>query len=182
MNDWTGCAHIVIGPDFEKKVEEAELAPYPREKFGGILLDKVARVSAISSKATDANFNNEENWHRLLSDESVAERQNTFWDGCRTEPEDEPWIEIELDRIWQIAGVQIDVFRNRHWAGHPRIRVSEDRKRWNEVFMDNRELGRFVADFSQRNVKGRYIRVLREPGYRKDRFALSKVLIYGKDR
>ena len=181
--NWGGCVHLVIGPDLEKKAQDAELAPYPRERFGGYLLDQEIRVSGISSDEKDGSFNNEENFKLMLSDASVVEKlfvEKKWWSGCRTREEDAPWIELELTKPRQIMGIQVDVFNRRNWCRPLRIWMSNDLKRWVEIYREDRELGRFVADFTKKTVKGKYIRVGREPGQQRHRLTLDKILIYGK--
>ena len=41
-------------------------------------------------------------------------------------------------------------------------------------------LQRFRFDLRGKNIKAKYIRIGREPGFMKDWFFLNKVLIYGK--
>ena len=100
--------------------------------------------------------------------------------GCHTQHEDSPWIQIELDQKRTISGIQVDVLRWTKFARHLRIWRSDDGKKWIEIAKEDRELHRYRFDLTRRNVKTKYLRVGREPGFINEWFSLNKVLIYGK--
>ena len=79
-----------------------------------------------------------------------------------------------------ITGVQIDVFRSQMHTEHLRIWTSEDGKNWSEVAKDDVVRSRYKFDLSGKDVKAKYIRIGREPGFKPDWFAVNKILVYGK--
>ena len=50
------------------------------------------------------------------------------------------------------------------------------------VAQEDRELQRYRFDLRNKNIKAKFIRIGREPGFNEDYFALNKVLIYGKKK
>lgn len=176
-------SHIVVGPDLLSNLKKKEVAPYSETDFGGTFLGDYAKVTDMSSMHEPQWRNTPERHKLLLSRESVIEREmdkNEDLRGCHTQREDSPWVQIELDQKRIIAGIQVDVMRWIHFARHLRIWMSDDGKKWVEIAKEDRELHRYRFDLTRKNVKTKYLRVGREPGFINEWFALNKVLIYGK--
>ena len=100
--------------------------------------------------------------------------------GVLTEREDSPWVQIELDSIRSISGIQIELFRFTEHTRHLRVWVSDGSKEMRLVAKEDRLLRRYRFDLRGKNVKAKYIRIGREPGFVNDNLSLNKVLIYGK--
>ena len=66
------------------------------------------------------------------------------------------------------------------YSEHLRIWTSEDGEKWHEVAKDDVIRSRYKFDLRGKNVKAKYIRVGREPGFKKDFFSVNKILVYGK--
>ena len=176
-------SHIVVGPDLLADFKKKEVAPYPETDFGGTFLGDCAKVTDMSSMYEPQRRNTPERHKLLLSRESVIEREmdkNEDLRGCHTQHEKDPWVQIELDQKRVIAGIQVDVIRSVHFARHLRIWMSDDGKKWIEIAKEDRELHRYRFDLTRKNVKTKYLRVGREPGFINEWFTLNKVLIYGK--
>lgn len=175
-------AHIVIGPDLISELQKKEDADYPGEDFGGVFLGGKAKVVDVST-GRSRPFNSPQGWDRLLSRENVIVREKDYdedWRGCHTDNELTPWVQIELDSCRTITGLQIESFRHWHLARHLRVWVSDGSKEMRLVAQEDRQLQRFRFDLRGKNIKAKYIRIGREPGFMKDWFSLNKVLIYGK--
>lgn len=175
-------AYVVVAPDFVTERKRREEANYPEHDFGGKFLGDVAKVAALSSRS-HGEFNGESNYRRLLSRENVVVREKD--EGVDTRNvhvgwEDNPWVKIELDRVHEITGFQIETFENLRRAKHLRVSVSEDGEEWKEVCAQNRELQRYRFDLREKRVKAKYIKVHRQPYFIYEFFHLSKILIYGK--
>ena len=89
-------------------------------------------------------------------------------------------MQIELEEPTELAGIQVDIFRGLICARHLRIWVSDGGKEMKEVASEYRQLYRYRFDLRNKNIKAKYIRIGREPGFLDEPFALNKVLIYGK--
>ena len=87
---------------------------------------------------------------------------------------------IELDAARTITGLQIDVFKDWWVVRHLCVWISDGSKEMRLVAKEDRERQRYRFDFQGKNIKAKYIRIGREPGFKKDWFFLHKVLIYGK--
>lgn len=177
-----GIAHIVIGPDLISELQKREEADYPVEDFDGVFLGDYAKVVDISSGRSRVQ-NSPEGWKRLLSRENVIVREKDECEdmrACHTDKEENPWVMIELDAARSITGLQIDVFKGWWVVRHLCVWVSDGGKEMRLVAKEDRERQRYRFDFQGRNIKAKYIRIGREPGFKKDWFFLHKVLIYGK--
>ena len=179
-------AHIVIGPDVLTENKKAENEPHPMEAFGGRFVGDRAKVSGMSS--TGAEWaNTPERQKLLLSRENtiVKERvQNEDWRCCLSAWEDDsPWIQIELDKPMILAGIEVDAYRDNQGTRHLRIWASDGGKEMWPIAKEDRQLSRYRFDLQGKNIKAKYIRVGREPGFMNDRaFGLNKILIYCKER
>ena len=181
MHD-TSFAHIVIAPDILADLKRSEEADYPLEDFGGTFLGDKAKVVDVSSGHARGQ-NSLQRWQLLLSRENVIVREKDYdedWRACHTDNETSPWVQIELDSLRTITGLQIESLRHWHLARHLRVWVSDGGKEMPLVAKEDRMLQRFRFDLQGKNIKAKYIRVGREPGFMKDWFSLNKVLIYGK--
>lgn len=175
-------AHIVIGPDLISELQKSEEADYPVEDLGGVFLGDHANVVDISSGRSRVQ-NSPQGWKRLLSRENVIVREKDECEdmrACHTDKEENPWVMIELDAARSITGLQIDVFKDWWVVRHLCVWVSDGGKEMRLVAKEDRERQRYRFDFQGRNIKAKYIRIGREPGFKKDWFFLHKVLIYGK--
>ena len=180
-------AHIVIAPalDVVERVRKEEESPYPHAAFGGELLSDLIKVTDISSRHPDerCGFNTPKRWALVVSDEPVIVPQikrGKDLRGCHTENEESPWVELSLESEMTITGIQVDVFRAQPHTEHLRIWTSEDGEKWHEVAKDDVIRSRYKFDLRGKNVKAKYIRVGREPGFKKDFFSVNKILVYGK--
>ena len=181
MHD-TSFAHIVIAPDILADLKRFEEADYPLEDFGGVFLGGKAKVVDVST-GHSWPFNSPQGWDRLLSRENVIVREKDYdedWRGCHTDKELTPWVQIELDPCRTITGLQIESFRLWHLARHLRVWVSDGSKEMRLVAQEDRQLQRYRFDLRGQDVKAKFIRIGREPGFTEDHFCLNKVLIYGK--
>jgi hypothetical protein len=174
-------AHIVIVPDIEPALKEKERADYPQEDFGGEFIGNMAKVYKVSSSISKDGMGTERAKKRMLTQENVRVPFHENKDracGVMTKEETAPWIQIELEKNMQIAGIQIESYM--HSCKEIRIWVSDDEKYWREAFKDERSIRLYRADFRKKIVKAKYIRIGREPGTNGSRFCLNKILIYGK--
>ena len=175
-------AHVVIGPDLLKERQQKEEGPYPEEDFGGNFVGDMAKVVDMSSTLSHP-ANSPERHKLLLSRENTIVRSRDNGEdlrGCHTRKEKSPWVQIELDAPVVLSGIQVDLFRDCHHARHLRIWVSDGGKEMKEIASEFRQLRRYRFDLRDRNIKAKYIRIGREPGFIDEYFALNKVLIYGK--
>ena len=175
-------AHIVIGPDLISALREKEETDYPVDDFGGVFLGDHAKVVDISSGRSWVH-NSLERWKLLLSRENVMVRHKDFgedWRGCHTDRENAPWVQIEMDSPRLITGLQIELFQLWHTIRHLRVWVSDGSKEMRLVAQEDRQLQRFRFDLQGKNIKAKFIRIGREPGFMENHFFLNKVLIYGK--
>ena len=177
-------AHIVIGPDLVSELKKKEEADYPAEDFGGVFLGDHAKVVDISS-GRSRKQNSPQRWARLLSRENVIVREEDDCEdlrGCHTHKEENPWVQIELDSVRTITGLQIDMFEGCDWGRmrHLRVWISDGGREMSLVAQEDRERQRFRFDLRGKNIKAKYIRIGREPGFMNHWFFLNKVLIYGK--
>ena len=175
-------AHIVIAPDVISDLKSKEAADYPLNDFGGVFLGKKAKVSGLSSNVGPVH-NSEERYKLLLSRENVIVREKDKFEdltSAYTTREDAPWVQIELGQVCTLTGLQVELFRNFHFARHLRVWVSAGGKEMPLVAKEDRQLQRYRFDLQGKNIKAKYIRIGREPGFMKECFCLNKVLIYGK--
>ena len=183
-------AHVVIAPDIdiEERVRNEEITPYPTNAFGGVLLSDRINVTNISSRNRDreaGHFNTAKRWALVISNEPVLVRERGGEDlrGCCTRKEKSPWVQLTLESAMTITGIQVDVFRSQGHTEHLRIWTSEDGEPpWREVAKDDVVRSRYKFDLRDKNVKAKYIRVGREKYFRKDYFAVNKILVYGKKK
>ena len=187
LRDNLAFAHIVIAPVLEvvERVRAEESSPYLHTAFGGVLLSDRIKDMCLSSTnmVGPVQFNTPERWALVVSNESVIVRERGGDDlrGCCTIEKDEsPWVQLTLESAMTITGVQIDVFRSQMHTEHLRIWTSEDGKNWSEVAKDDVVRSRYKFDLSGKDVKAKYIRIGREPGFKPDWFAVNKILVYGK--
>ena len=177
-----GITHIVIAPDLISELQKTEDADYPGEDFGGVFLGDHAKVVDISSGRSRVQ-NSPQGWKRLLSRENVIVREQDNYEdmrACHTDKEENPWVMIELDAARTITGLQIDVFKDWWVVRHLCVWISDGSKEMRLVAKEDRERQRYRFDFQGKKIKAKYIRIGREPGFKKDWFFLHKVLIYGK--
>lgn len=182
-DNWDTLAHIVIGPDVFTDLKKKEEADYPVEDFGGHFVGDHAKVSDMSSMEQPQKWNTPERHKLLLSRENVIVREKDKDEdlrACHTKREDAPWVQIELEKPTLLAGIQIDVLRAEHYVRHLRIWASDGGKELRLIASDNREHQRFRFDLNGKNIKAKFIRIGREPGFMNEYFNLNKVLIYGK--
>ena len=182
-DNWDTLAHIVIGPDVFTDLKKKEEADYPVEDFGGHFVGDHAKVSDMSSMEQPQKWNTPERHKLLLSRENVIVREKDKDEdlrACHTKREDAPWVQIELEKPTLLAGIQIDVLRAEHYVRHLRIWASDGGKELRLIASDNREHQRFRFDLNGKNIKAKFIRIGREPGFLNEYFNLNKVLIYGK--
>jgi len=94
--------------------------------------------------------------------------------GFFTGKEDAPWIQLNLNKRYQVTGLQIDALPNWMYnvARHIRVWTSEDGKTWREVAAENQRKHRYRFDLQRKNVTAKFIRIGREPGFMKD-FSVS---------
>ena len=170
-------AHIVIGPDYGGACRLREDSLYSNEAYGGVFLGDRCKILELSSADTGDELNNSER-HAALIDRSPAKFDDHI--NFRTKEEPSPWIDLELDKPYQLSGIRVEIIEWEHIAYPLRIWASIDRKKWIEIGADDRKLKRFEFDVSAKKIQARYIRVGRERGVKNDNFGLSKVLIYGK--
>jgi len=180
---FVGVAHVVIAPDVLKSLKERELEPYPQNDFGGVYIgDKVTRADQSSKRDGDRR-NSEKQFKRMVSRENVIvakfeKREETA--GFMTEHEDSPWIMLDLGKSQLIAGMVIDGYER--GTSHLCVWVSDDGKHEKLVDKESLQCERYRIDLQKKNVKGRYIRIGREPKIEKNWFFLDKVVIYGKEK
>ena len=179
-------AHLVVAPDIETPLKKKEVDPYSEEDFGGKLLSDVITYGGQSSKHEDWR-NTLDRFTRMLSRENLMERilderqyDETF--GFHTQNEDSPWIQLNLGKQRTITGIQVDAIcvHCYHRALHLRIWWSDDGKVWHEAAKEDQRKHRYRFDFQRKNVKAKFLRIGREPGFMKDWFCLEKILVYGK--
>lgn len=147
-----------------------------------MFLGDYAKVADISSGRSWMQ-NSPERWKLLLSRENVIVRHKDLgedWRGCHTDRENAPWVQIEMDLPRLITGLQIELFQLWHSIRHLRVWVSDGSKEMRLVAREDRQLQRFRFDLQGKNIKAKFIRIGREPGFMENHFFLNKVLIYGK--
>ena len=181
--DSVAYAHIVVGPDVEKVWQEknTEDKPLPEKDFGGVLLSENAEFDGISSK--DTWCNTPKRWKLMFSREPTIVRHFDKGEdvrGFNTGKEDAPWVQFKLDSVRKITGMQIDVYRGTWYACPFAVWTSTDGKQWYEVHKELQERSRYRIDLNRKNVKAKFIRIGRKPGFRNEHFSLHKILIYGK--
>lgn len=175
-------AHIVIGPDVLAERKTREDGPYPDEDFGGHFIGDSVKLTEMSS-GRQHPANTPERHRLLFSRENVIVRETDADEdlrGCHTDRELSPWVQIELDKVTELAGIQVDVFREPGHTRHLRIWASDGGKEMKLIAGEDREFRRYRFDLRGKNIKAKYIRIGREPDFMNNFFGLNKVLIYGK--
>ena len=86
----------------------------------------------------------------------------------------------ELAALVRLAGIQVEAFNWRRFTRRLRIWAADEDKKMRLIASDDRELCRHRFDLNGKNVRAKYIRIGREPGFDDDYFCLDKVLIYAK--
>lgn len=175
-------AHLVIGPDLEGALRRQEEGPYPEVDFGGRFIGDRAKLTEMSSREPHP-ANLPERHRLLLSRENTLVRTMDLGEdlrGCHTQKEPSPWILIELEKPVTLAGIQVEAFTYRWLTRHLRIWAADEDRKMRLIASDDRELCRHRFDLNSKNVRAKYIRIGREPGFNDDYFSLDKVLIYAK--
>ena len=86
----------------------------------------------------------------------------------------------ELAALARLAGIQVEALNWRWFTRHLRIWAADEDRKMRLIASDDRELCRHRFDLNGKNVRAKYIRIGREPGFDDDYFCLDKVLIYAK--
>ena len=165
------------GADVKKAEATGPVACYPREDFGGVLLSSKYELMEFSGELRHVRY-----LDGLFNSRKTVEEPSDFAFGVCSNGKKEAGFTLKLSESVTLAGLLVV---NRTKVTQERqvplcVWVSEDRVKWERVFIDESVRDEYRIDLSNKNITCKYLRFGRLPGVNNEPFHLARTLVYVK--
>ena len=152
-------------------------ACYPREDFGGVLLSSKYELMEFSGELRHVRY-----LDGLFNSRKTVEEPSDFAFGVCSNGKKEAGFTLKLSESVTLAGLLVV---NRTKVTQERqvplcVWASEDRVKWERVFIDESIRDEYRIDLSNKNITCKYLRFGRLPGVNNEPFHLARTLVYVK--
>ena len=162
----------------KKTVADAKNAndSYPREDFGGVLLSSKYEIVESTGRLRHVNYQD-----GLFNCQKPSKGDKDFAFEISAK-EKEVGFTLKLSEPVTLAGLLVV---NRLGCCQERqvplcVWASEDRVKWERVFIDESIRAEYRIDLSNKNITCKYLRFGRQPGVNNEPFHLARTLVYAK--